>query len=193
MRSYATPLRCLPLVAALLASGSVLMACSDGGDGPESSDDRASQSVSPLRTLAPPTLTPSATSPSTPIPTPSSSQSEPPVVRSDVPAELVGTWSSIDSGKAQLYYRFSPDGTFEFLGAFADPQLGVDYTVEAVGTLTVTPTALELEPVEARRTEGGSAPEPISMPPSSVPWQITPEDVLILETEFGTMDFARES
>jgi hypothetical protein len=114
-------------------------------------------------------------------------------VDSEVPAELLGSWVSIESGNAEFHYAFSSDGTYEFFGLFADPELGVDFTVGAVGLLTVTLETLELEPVEAERTDAGSAPESIDMAPSSVPWAITPDDVLILETEFGTMDFRRVS
>jgi hypothetical protein len=198
VNSDVTPLWRLPAVAVLLVSGSALLACSDGRNVSEPSDDDTTQAVSPTSTLTPPTPIPPSTSPETPTPTqpptpPTSPTESEPVVGSDVPAELLGSWGSINSGNAQIYYRFSPHGTYEFLGLFADPELGVDFAVEAAGTLTVTPETLELVPVEAVRTDAGSTPEPIDMPPSSVPWRITPEDVLILETEFGTMDFARES
>jgi hypothetical protein len=187
----------LPAVAVLLVSGS-LAGCADGRNASEPGDKETSRAFPRTSTLTPPTLTPPSTSSLTPArtqdPTPPTSPTESePVVESDVPAQLLGTWGSIDSGNAQIYYRFSQDGTYEFLGLFADPEFGVDIRVEAVGELTVTPHALKLVPIEAVRTDAGSTPESIDMPPSSVPWRITPEDVLILETDSGTMDFARES
>lgn len=129
---------------------------------------------------------------------PSISLSQP---SSAVPAELVSTWVSTDSGNAELVYRFTSDGRYRHAGVLLQqrPSGQASYEIAVTGTMQVAGSRLVLQPVSGTQTlkdpdsPNGGWQRPIKTNPETYTWQLSAAGVLALtDAEGSTITYRRE-
>jgi hypothetical protein len=118
-----------------------------------------------------------------------------------VPAELVGTWVSTDSGNAEMVYRFLSDGRYRHAGVLLQqrPSGQFSYEIAATGTMQVVGSRLVLQPTSGTQTlkdpdsPTGGWQRPIKNDPEPYTWQLSSANVLALtDSEGNTITYRRE-
>lgn len=106
--------------------------------------------------------------------------SSPPVV---VPADLVGSWSTVTERANGFSYAFSSDGQYMYVGVMRSGSQ--QYTLQEGGTITVTGSRIEVTPQRARlaRTDAGQPTTTTSpiRPPRTVRWSISGRTLTLTE------------
>jgi len=180
--------------AGVIVMAVVVAACSppDAGSEPQAVVTRT-VSVSPPTTAPPETTgTTEATEPVTTDPTD--------VVDDEagaVPAELVGTWQSVDQGSAEDLIEIHADGTYlrAMLLMQQRPSGVFSYSIGTKGNVDVQGTSLRIVPTEG--TESMTDPDAPSDSYTEKPTDLTPEvyewsvsgGSLFLDGQFGVVEF----
>jgi hypothetical protein len=176
--------------AGVLVLAIVVSSCSPP-DAPEDPETVVTQTVT-----ASPTTTPSETTPTSDAVT-----TDAPEVADDeagaVPAELVGTWQSVDQGSAEDLVEIHADGSYlRAMVLMQQRPSGVfSYTIGTQGNVEVDGTTLRVVPTEG--TESLTDPDspsdsytdqPTDLEPEEYQWSVSGSS-LFLDGEFGVVEF----
>jgi hypothetical protein len=164
-------------------------------DAPSDPKAEVTRTVTASPTPTEPSETPPTTAPTEPVTTDPGDGGE--SVTGAVPAELVGTWDSVDQGSAEDLIEIHTDGSYLRAMVLMQqrPSGMFSYTIGTKGNVEVQGTTLRLVPTEG--TESMTDPDSPGDSYTDQPTDLTPEvyqwsasnGSIFLDGEFGVVEF----